>query len=171
MHDAAAVMRVARSPIGEGSGMLRKTITVIAITALLLTDAEGASLMNVQGAVTVSNGSGVIRASEGLPLPAGAVVHTGEGAANIAYENGCVVRVGPREAVSVAYAPPSCDGGAFDFSSIFGDMSTGDILIDAAVVLGLVVIILVATLPHSKSSTSSTTSTTSTSTSSGRTAK
>ncbi|MGA7324373.1 MAG: hypothetical protein WBX25_07820 [Rhodomicrobium sp.] len=142
--------------------MLRKTITIIAVTALLLTDAEGASLTNVQGAVTVSNGSGVIRASDGLALPPGAVVRTGDGTANIAYENGCMVPVGPRQMISVAEAPP-CNGSGFDLGSMFDDVTTGDLLTDVAVVLGLVAIIVaIAVASSSKRSTSSTSSTTGT---------
>jgi hypothetical protein len=126
--------------------MFRRTISIIAVMTSLLSRAEGAVLTNVQGAVAASNGSGFVRVSEGAQLAPGALVRTTDGTANIVYENGCAVRVGPRQQVSVLDPPPSCQTGAFDFSPVLGDLSTGEILTDLAVVAGLLAIIIAASI-------------------------
>jgi hypothetical protein len=121
--------------------MFRKTISIVAVMALLLSNAQGASLTNIQGAVTVSTGNGFIQVFDGAAVAPGALVRTSEGGtANIVYDNGCVVQVAPRQVVAVADAPPSCQTGVFDFSPTLPDVSAGEILTDLAVVAGAVAI-------------------------------
>jgi hypothetical protein len=126
--------------------MFKRTISIVAVMASLLSHAEGAVLTNVQGAVAASNGSGFVRVSEGAQLGPGALVRTTDGTARIMYENGCAVRVGPRQQVPVLDVPPSCQKGAFDFSPVLGDLSSGEILTGLAVVAGLLAIVIAASM-------------------------
>ena len=89
----------------------RAFISAVVIAALFATNAEAAVLANVEGAVSVNYGSGFQPAPPGSPLSPGDRVRTGNGSADIVYDNGCSVRLGPQQAVVVFSAPPPCNGG------------------------------------------------------------
>jgi len=118
--------------------MFRTIISILALTALLITEAEGAVLAGVEGAVSIVRAESVIEASEGAALAPGESVRTGEGTARIVYENGCGVQVGPRQAVAVAYAPPPCQPASYA-PGFFNEVDIGPI----AVAVGWVILILV----------------------------
>jgi hypothetical protein len=117
--------------------MVRTIISILALTALLITEAEGAVLAGVEGAVSIVRGGSVIEASEGAALAPGESVRTGQGTVRIVYENGCEVPVGPRQAVAVAYEPP-CQAAPYA-PGFFNEISIEDI----AVAAGFVILILV----------------------------
>lgn len=123
--------------------MLRTIVAIMVLTSLLVSEAQSAVLAGVQGAVSIVHGEITIRAAEGASLAPGDSVRTAEGTARIVYENGCAVKVGPRQAVSVANAPPSCDAALFWPGPAFLDDITFE---DIAVATAVVIIILVVTL-------------------------
>ncbi|MGC1587185.1 MAG: hypothetical protein WA791_16050 [Rhodomicrobium sp.] len=118
--------------------MFRTIVSILALTALMITQAEAAVLAGVEGAVSIARGGSVIAASEGAPIAPGESVSTGEGTVRIVYENGCAVQVGPRETVAVAYAPPCQIASGFT-DSFFNEIPLGDI----AVAAGFVILVLV----------------------------
>ncbi len=128
--------------------MLRTIISILALTALLVTEAEGAVLAGVEGAVSIVRGGSVIKASEGAPLAPGESVRTEEGTVRIVYENGCAVQVGPRQAVAVAYAPPPCQTDSFA-PAFFDDISLEGIAVAAGWVVAILVVAVIGP-QHSK---------------------
>lgn len=128
--------------------MLRTIVCILALTALLITQAEGAVLAGVEGAVSIARGGSIIQASEGAALAPGESVRTQEGTARIVYENGCAVQVGPRQTVAVAYAPPPCQPASSFAPAFFNDISFGDI----AVAVGFVILVFVVAVAGPMSS-------------------
>ena len=88
----------------------RALISAVAMAALLASNAQAAMLANINGAVTVNQGNGFVPASIGSSLAPGDRVRTGEGTANIVYENGCSAGIGPHQVVAVLAVPPPCNG-------------------------------------------------------------
>jgi hypothetical protein len=97
--------------------MVRKLISSVVIASLIATYAEAARLTNVQGSVIVNRGDGFQPAQGGAPVAPGDRVRVNEGSAEILYENGCAVRVGPGQMVAVLYTPPACKGTSTESAS------------------------------------------------------
>lgn len=128
--------------------MFRTIVCILALTALLITQAEGAVLAGVQGAVSIARGGSIIQASEGAALAPGESVSTQEGFARIVYENGCAVQVGPRQTVAVAYAPPCQPATSFAPTTFFNEISVADI----AIAVGFVILVFVVAVAGPMSS-------------------
>ncbi len=116
--------------------MVRKVISIAVIAGLMATSAQAALLTNVQGAVTVNHGDGFQPAATGAIIIPGDRVWAGEGSADIVYDNGCVVRVGPAQMVAVLNSSPACNGNA---SSTGGGLKDG-IIEDSGISTGTLVI-------------------------------
>ncbi len=116
-------------------GMVRKSISIAVIAALMASSAEAALLTNVQGTVTVNRGDGYSPAGAGSVILPGDRVRAGEGSADIVYENGCTMRVGPGQTSIVLYAAPDCNGGSKD-AAVDTGISTGTLLIGGVLVVG-----------------------------------
>ncbi len=89
--------------------MVRKSIAIALIAALTAADAKAALLVNVEGAVAVNRGDGYQPAPAGAGIAPGDRVRAETGSADIVYENGCTVKVGPGQTVLVLYTPPACN--------------------------------------------------------------
>jgi hypothetical protein len=126
--------------------MFRTIVSILMLIALAVTEAEGAVLAGVEGAVSIARGGSVINASEGAAVAPGDSVRTGEGTARIVYENGCIVRLGPREAVAVAAAPPLC---APPVPAFLSNISFEDVAVTVGAVL-LILVVAVIGPAHSK---------------------
>ncbi len=87
---------------------VRKTISIALIASLAATSAQAALLTNVQGGVAVDRGYGFSPAGANSVIAPGVRVRTGEGSADIVYENGCTVKVAPGQTVIVLGSPPPC---------------------------------------------------------------
>lgn len=117
--------------------MVRKLISIAVIAGLLTTNAEAALLTNTEGSVTVNHGDGFQPAQTGAVIIPGDRVRTGQGSADIVYDNGCVVRVGPQQMVAVLVTPPVCSGGGLK-DAIVEDTgpSTGLLLVGGLLIGG-----------------------------------
>ena len=93
--------------------MQRPLISAAMIAALVTTSAQAAVLSNLDGVVSVNRGNGFQPASIGSSLAPGDRVRTGEGSANILYDNGCATAVGPKQVAIVYSEPPVCNVGGF----------------------------------------------------------
>ncbi len=91
--------------------MFRRVVALAAVTALVASSAHAAVLTDVEGAVVVNRGNGPAPAGNGTPVAPGDRVRTTNGSVEIVYENGCTVKVGPNELVTVLPAPPQCGPG------------------------------------------------------------
>ncbi|MGO9173855.1 MAG: hypothetical protein ACLP7P_18085 [Rhodomicrobium sp.] len=116
--------------------MLRKSISIAVITALLVSNAEAALLTNVQGTVTVNRGEGFAPAGNTAVLAPGDRVRAETGSADIVYDNGCTVKLGAGQTVAVLYAAPDCGGGLWDGAASSSGISTGTLLVGGLVVAG-----------------------------------
>jgi hypothetical protein len=70
--------------------------------------ANAATLSYVEGAVSVNRGNGYVPAGAGTFLAPGDRIRVSAGSADIAYENGCVAKVGAGQTTVVPSTPPSC---------------------------------------------------------------
>ncbi|ADP69672.1 hypothetical protein Rvan_0386 [Rhodomicrobium vannielii ATCC 17100] len=70
--------------------------------------ANAATLSYVEGAVSVNRGNGYAPAGAGTFLAPGDRIRVSAGSADIAYENGCVAKVGAGQTTVVPSTPPSC---------------------------------------------------------------
>src|SRR5271166_2615052 len=93
------------------SRLARPLISAAVIVGLVATSAQATVLSSLDGAVSVNRGNGFTPASIGSPLAPGDRVRTGEGSANILYDNGCATKIGPQEVAIVYSEPPLCNGG------------------------------------------------------------
>ncbi len=119
--------------------MVRKSISIAVITALLASNAEAALLTNVQGTVTVNHGEGFVPvgpAGTTALLAPGDRVRAGTGSADIVYDNGCTVTLGAGQMVAVLYAAPDCNGGLKDGAASSSGLSTSTYLVGGLVVAG-----------------------------------
>ena len=119
--------------------MVRKSISIAVITALLASNAEAALLTNVQGTVTVNRGDGFVPAGPAgttAVLAPGDRVRAETGSADIVYDNGCTVTLGAGQMVAVLYAAPDCSGGLKDGAASSSGISTSTLLIGGVVVAG-----------------------------------
>ncbi|MGO8781355.1 MAG: hypothetical protein ACLQKK_20965 [Rhodomicrobium sp.] len=98
--------------------MVRKSISIAVITALMASSAEAALLTEVQGMVTVNHGEGYSPAGAGGEIAPGDRVRAAAGSASIVYENGCTQKVEPNQTVIVLYAPPACKVESQGFSTL-----------------------------------------------------
>ena len=89
----------------------RPLISAAMIAALVTTNAQAAVLSSLDGVVSVNQGNGFRPASIGSSLAPGDRVRTGEGSANILYDNGCATTVGPKQVAIVYSEPPVCNVG------------------------------------------------------------
>jgi hypothetical protein len=89
------------------------------VIAAFATDVQAAQLSDVHGAVFVDYGEGFQPVAGPALVTAGNRVRTGDGSAQIIYDEGCAVRVGRDQAVLVLAVPPSCS------SSTFGGLKDG----------------------------------------------
>ncbi len=94
-------------------GKLPHTVMSAAIVAAFVftTSVQAAELVNVMGSVSVNHGQGFQPTSIGTYVVPGDRVRAADGSADIVYDNGCTVRVGPRQVVLVTSEPPVCSGG------------------------------------------------------------
>jgi hypothetical protein len=81
------------------------------IVGLLTANAQATVVSGLEGVVSVNRGDGFKPASIGLPLEPGDRIRTGEGSANILYDNGCATKIGPQQVAIVYSEPPVCNGG------------------------------------------------------------
>ncbi len=88
--------------------MLWQLMAITISAALIAASAQAATLTNIEGAVTVSQGSGFQQAVAGAQVAPGDRIRTKSGSAEILYPNGCAVRVGPKQLVTVLASPPPC---------------------------------------------------------------
>ncbi|MGO9485294.1 MAG: hypothetical protein ACLPX9_12020 [Rhodomicrobium sp.] len=88
--------------------MVRKTISIALVASLAATSAQAALLTNVEGGVSVDRGYGFAPAGASSVIAPGVRIRTGEGSADIVYENGCTVKVAPGQTVIVLGSPPPC---------------------------------------------------------------
>ncbi len=96
----------------------RSLISATMIAMLVATNAQAAVLTSFTGTVMVNSGNGFQPASIGSSLAPGDRVRTGEGSANIRYDNGCTTTVGPHQFTVVYWQPPLCHvGGLKDGAS------------------------------------------------------
>ena len=93
------------------SRLARPLISAAVIVGLVTTSAQATVVSSLDGVVSVNRGDGFRPASIGLPLEPGDRIRTGEGSANILYDNGCATKVGPQEVAIVYSEPPVCNGG------------------------------------------------------------
>ena len=88
--------------------MLRNLLSTTVATMFLLTGAQAATLTNVEGYVSVSDGGAFHQASAGEALAPGYRIRTSAGSsASVAYENGYVAQVGPEQVSLVLSDPPA----------------------------------------------------------------
>ncbi len=116
--------------------MLRTSISIAVIAALMASGAEAALLTNIQGAVMVNRGAGFSPAGNVAEVAPGDRVRAGQGSADIVYENGCSVKVGPGQMAVVLAAAPNCQGGLKDGAAEETGVSTGTLVIGGLVVAG-----------------------------------
>ena len=117
------------------------------IAALFATNAAAVTLSNVEGTVSVNQGSGFQPASIGTTLSSGDRVRaSASGSANIVYDNGCSTRVAPSQVAVVLATPPACQGGSLkDGGAAFAPAGIGtDTLLVGGLVVGAGVGIAVA---------------------------
>ncbi len=89
--------------------MFRRVVAFAIVTALVASSAHAAAVLtDVEGTVLVNQGNGPSQAGNGTPVAPGDRVRTTTGSVEIVYENGCTVKVGPNELVTVLPAPPQC---------------------------------------------------------------
>ncbi len=130
--------KLACVPEMKGLCMVRKSIVLAVIAALMASSAEAALVTNIQGAVSVNSGDGYRPAENATVVAPGDRVRTGDGSADITYENGCTVKIGPGQTAIVLYAAPVCDGGLKDGAAADTGISTGTLLVGGLVVGGAV---------------------------------
>jgi hypothetical protein len=81
---------------------------------VLVTNAPGAALTNVEGSVQVDHGNGFKPVTEPVLLVPGDRVFGNTGAASFLYEDNCFEKMKPNQMVIVLAEPPACslkDGG------------------------------------------------------------
>jgi hypothetical protein len=93
------------------SRLARPLISAAVIVGLLTANAQATVVSSLEGVVSVNRGNGFKPASIGLPLEPGDRIRTGEGSANILYDNGCATKIGPQQVAIVYSEPPVCNGG------------------------------------------------------------
>jgi len=117
--------------------MPRTLISAAVVSALLATSAQAAVLANVDGAVSVNDGGGFQPATEGAVLAAGERIRTGNGSAEIVYDNGCSMKVGPQQAVAVLSSPPPCNGASLKDGLVAAPAETSaPVLLGGLIVVG-----------------------------------
>ena len=94
------------------SRLARPLISAAVIVGLLAANAQATVVSSLEGVVSVNRGNGFKPASIGLPLEPGDRIRTGEGSANILYDNGCATKIGPQQVAIVYSEPPVCNGGS-----------------------------------------------------------
>ena len=115
--------------------MVRKLISIAIIAGLITTNAEAALLTNIQGSVFLNHGDGFQPAAGGAVIIPGDRVRTGEGSADIVYDNGCAVKIGPRQMVAVLVAAPECKGGGLK-DAIVEDGGPSTLLVVGGLLIG-----------------------------------
>jgi hypothetical protein len=132
-----------------GRRAARAIVSAAVVAALLGANAEAAVLANVEGAVSVNRGDGYRPAGGGAGLAPGDRVRTAAGSADIVYENGCSLRIGPDQTVAVLSSPPPCNGGSMKDSggepAALGVFGAPPLLLGGLVVGGAVGLTLVLT--------------------------
>jgi hypothetical protein len=114
--------------------MAGKLTTIAVIAGLITSNAEAALLTNIQGFVTLNHGDGFQPAMPQAVILPGDRVRTGQGSADLVYDNGCVVKIGPGQMVAVLNTAPVCsDGGSKDGGT---GISTGTLLVGGLLVGG-----------------------------------
>jgi hypothetical protein len=116
--------------------MFHKPISISVISALMIASSHGATLSNVEGAVSVNQGNGFVPAVNGATAGPGDRVRTQKGSSvKIVYENGAVVNVGPIQVVLVRSTPPAGARGianpAIEASPEFSPLLAGGLFIGA----------------------------------------
>jgi hypothetical protein len=87
--------------------MFRRIVSCIAVL-VFATASEAAQLAAVEGAVFVDYGVGFKPVAGGAVVTAGNRVRTGDGTAQIVYDNGCTAYIGRNQAALVLATPPNC---------------------------------------------------------------
>ena len=87
--------------------MVGKSIIFAAVAALTVSSAQAAVLTNIQGGVAINAGGGFTPVVSPTNVGPGERIRTGDGSADIVYDNGQTVHVGPNQVVLVSNLPPS----------------------------------------------------------------
>src|SRR5208337_3216909 len=95
----------------RGISLLRILIAQTAISALFAVGVQAALLTNIEGVILVNHGDGFKPVAEAASLVAGDRIRADAGSADVQYENGCSMKVGPNQTVVVLFTPPACGGG------------------------------------------------------------
>ncbi len=128
--------------------MLWQLLAITISAAFIATSAQAATLTNIEGAVTVSQGSGFQQAVAGAEVVPGDRIRTQSGSAGILYPNGCAVSVGPKQLVTVLASPPPCPaagGGALKDGPVAaavppdGTVLFGGLIIASGIGIGIAV--------------------------------
>lgn len=143
--------------IMENGRRARAYVSAAVIAALFATNAAAVTLSNVEGTVSVNQGSGFQPASIGTALSSGDRVRaSSSGSANIVYDNGCSTRVAPSQVAVVLATPPACQGGSLKDGggAAFAPAGIGtDTLLVGGLVVGAGVGIAVALSDNNNSNT------------------
>ncbi len=116
--------------------MGRTLLSAVLASVMLTVPVNAALLTNVQGTVTVNRGAGFAPASGGSIIAPGDRVRVAEGSAEIVYDNGCVVKLGPGQVVAVLYTPPACQSGTGgDDTAVY--VAGGGLLLGGAIAGGI----------------------------------
>jgi len=114
--------------------MMRKLVSFAVIASLFSCEAEAAILTDLQGSVSVNHGSGFTQVTAPVAVAPGDRVRVNGGAANIVYENGCTVSVGPDQVVLVLSNAPECHRVGFkDGAAVDSEFPSSTLLIGAVV--------------------------------------
>lgn len=87
--------------------MVRKSLIFTVVAALTASSAQAAMLTNIQGGVSINAGGGYQPVAGPATVVPGERIRTGDGSADIVYDNGQTVHVGPNQVVLVSNLPPS----------------------------------------------------------------
>lgn len=93
------------------TGFLRVLTSQTALLVLLAASAQAAVLTDIEGVVHVNHGDGFKLASVNAVLVPGDRVRAAVGSAAVRYENGCSMKVRPKQTLVVLATAPVCTGG------------------------------------------------------------
>jgi hypothetical protein len=125
--------------IRKGTEMVRKSLLFTVIAALTASSAQAAMLTNIQGGVSINAGGGYQPVAGPAAVVPGERIRTGDGSADIVYDNGQTVHVGPNQVVLVSNLPPSAGPAPDSGGGLKDVVDTGippEYLIAGAVVVG-----------------------------------
>lgn len=86
--------------------------------AMLVSSAQASLLTGIAGSVSLNTGEGFKPVTEATSVSPGDRVRTGNGSAEIVYDNGCSVKIGAGQVVLVLTAAPTCSSENGSFPSM-----------------------------------------------------